>query len=78
MNQRVNGMSAAKLVGVTWMKSHHSNPTGSCVEMAQLPGGDVAVRNSRYPDGPALIYTPAEIKSLILGAKDGDFDHFVE
>lgn len=78
MNQSVNGMSAAKLVGVTWKKSHHSNPTGSCVEMAQLPGGDVAVRNSRYPDGPALIYTPAEIKALILGAKDGDFDSFVQ
>jgi hypothetical protein len=78
MNQRVNGMSAAELGGVAWQKSHHSNPTGSCVEMAQLPGGEVAVRNSRYPDGPALIYTKAEISALILGIKDGDFDRLAQ
>jgi len=78
MNQRPNGISAAQLVGVTWQKSHHSNPQGSCVEMAQLPGGEVAVRNSRHPDGPALIYTKAEISALILGVKDGDFDRLVQ
>ena len=78
MNQRPNGISAAQLVGVTWQKSHHSNPQGSCVEMAQLPGGEVAVRNSRHPDGPALIYTKAEVSALILGVKDGDFDGLVQ
>jgi hypothetical protein len=45
--------------------------------MAALPDGDVAVRNSRFPDGPALIYTRAEIESLILGVKDGEFDHLM-
>jgi len=78
MSQRQNGISAAQLGGVTWQKSHHSNPTGSCVEMAQLPGGEIAVRNSRHPEGPALIYTKAEISALILGVKDGDFDGFVQ
>jgi hypothetical protein len=34
----------------------------------------VAVRNSRYPDGPALIYTRDEIRALVLGVKDGEFD----
>ncbi|MDX6314868.1 MAG: hypothetical protein QOF44_4332, partial [Streptomyces sp.] len=28
-------------------------------------------------DGPALIYTRAEIESLILGVKDGEFDHLM-
>jgi hypothetical protein len=78
MNQRENGISAAELGGVAWQKSHHSNPTGSCVEMAQLPEGEIAVRNSRYPNGPALIYTKAEISALILGVKDGEFDRFVQ
>jgi hypothetical protein len=78
MDQIQNGISATQLVGVTWQKSHHSNPTASCVEMAQLVGGEIAVRNSRYPDGPALIYTKAEISALILGARDGDFDRFVQ
>lgn len=53
----------------------------------QLPGllrgvrqaarGDIAVRNSRFPDGPALIYTPAEVRAMLLGIKDGEFDHLV-
>jgi hypothetical protein len=45
--------------------------------MAELPGGAVAVRNSRHPNGPALVYTRAEIEALILGAKDGDFDNLL-
>ncbi len=72
-----NGMAAAELDGVTWQKSRHSNSQGSCVEFAKLPGGAVAVRNSRFPDGPALVYTPAEIEALLLGVKDGEFDHLI-
>ncbi|MGH3323679.1 MAG: DUF397 domain-containing protein, partial [Streptomyces sp.] len=26
-------------------------------------------------DGPALVYTPAEIEAMLLGVKDGEFDH---
>ncbi|WP_371521059.1 DUF397 domain-containing protein [Kitasatospora sp. NBC_01300] len=70
-----NGMAAANLKGVVWQKSLHSNSQGNCVEFAALPGGDVAMRNSRFPEGPALIYTRAEIAALLLGAKDGEFDH---
>jgi hypothetical protein len=44
------------------------------VELAKLPDGKIAVRNSADPDGPALIYTRAEIEALIGGAQDGDFD----
>ena len=39
-----------------------------------MPGGAIAVRNSRHPDSPALIYTPAEMDAFIRGAKDGEFD----
>jgi hypothetical protein len=61
-----------------WRKSNRSNPSGNCVELAQLPGGDIAVRNSRHPAGPALIYTRAEITAFIQGARDGDFDSMVD
>ena len=68
------GMNASGLSGVTWMKSQRSGPTGgNCVEVAFLPGGDVAMRNSRQPDGPALIFTPAEWNAFIGGARDGEF-----
>jgi hypothetical protein len=73
----LNGMSAADLVDARWQKSRRSNSTGNCVEMAKLADGSIAVRNSRHPAGPALVYTEAEIEALILGAKDGDFDNLI-
>ena len=78
MNRIVNGVPAAELQGVTWRKSRRSNPSGNCVECAVLPDdAGIAVRNSRDPQGPALIYTPAEIEAFILGVRDGDFDHLM-
>jgi hypothetical protein len=71
-----NGVQAGSISGVEWIKSVRSNQSGNCVEVAQLPGGDVAVRNSRYPEGPALVYTQAEMAAFVEGAKDGDFDAF--
>lgn len=73
MNTVYNGVPASRLHQVAWHKSSHSNPSGNCVEAADLPAGDVAVRNSRFPDGPALIFTRAEWDAFLLGARDGDF-----
>jgi len=70
-----NGMPAGFVAEAAWRKSSHSNSQGNCVEFAALPDGSVAVRNSRYPQGPALVYTRAEINALIAGVKDGEFDH---
>jgi len=72
-----NGMPAAELTGVCWRKSSISNSQGACVELARLSDGGFAVRNSRNPDGPALIYTRAEIAALFEGIKLGEFDDLV-
>ena len=71
-----NGMPAAALRGAQWQKSSFSG-TSNCVEMAKLPTGEVAVRNCRDPEGPALIYTRAEIDALLQGVRNGDFDALV-
>jgi hypothetical protein len=72
-----NGVPANSLTDVIWIKSRHSNPSGNCVEMASLPGGGVAVRNSRYPEGPALVYTENEVRAFLAGVRDGDFDSVI-
>jgi hypothetical protein len=72
-----NGMLATELGDVRWLKSWHSNPNGECVELAALPSGEIAMRNSRYPAGPVLLYTQAEITAFLAGAKDGAFDHLL-
>jgi len=65
----------ADLLGrVAWRKSTASNPNGDCVELAPLPSGVVAMRNSRDPRGPALIYTRSAIRALLDQAKSGDLD----
>ncbi|WP_433268042.1 DUF397 domain-containing protein [Actinosynnema sp. CS-041913] len=72
-----NGMSAAELPDVMWRKSARSGALGNCVELAALQSGEIAMRNSRFPDGPALVYTRAEVAAFVAGARDGEFDDLV-
>ena len=71
-----NGMPAGELPDLQWrLAGGPADDNGGVgVELARLPDGQIAVRNAADPEGPALIYTRAEIEALIGGAQDGDFD----
>jgi hypothetical protein len=78
MERNVTGMPSRLLAGLVWQKSRRSNPSGNCVEVALLPaGGGVAVRNSRHPRGPVLLYTVEEVAAFLGGVLDGDFDYLL-
>jgi len=74
VNAIFNGMLAGRFAPVTWRKSSYSDTEDTYVEVAELPSGDVAVRSSRDPEGPALVYTRAEMEAFAAGVKDGEFD----
>jgi hypothetical protein len=69
-----NGISAERLTTARWRKSTASNPSGSCVEIAELSDGMIAIRNSRDKSGPALIYPRTELAGFLRSVKDGEFD----
>jgi Domain of unknown function (DUF397) len=57
---------------LTWVKSSYSGGQGgNCVEVAVLPGGGRAVRDSKNPHQPALTFTPAEWRAFTAGIRDG-------
>lgn len=67
-------MSDIDLTNAQWRKSSRSGGnTDMCVEVAFV-GGQTAVRDSKDPDGPVLVFTRGEWEAFVAGAADGEFD----
>lgn len=77
MHQIHNGMPAASLGTDGWSKPWSSPNGGSCLEAKKLPTGQIALRQSTDPGGPALILEPSEIRAFIEGAKTGLADYLL-
>jgi Domain of unknown function (DUF397) len=69
-------MTGREQMNAVWTRSSLSFSNGNCVEVAELPGGAVGVRNSRDPGGPVLAFTPGEWAAFLGGARLGEFDRF--
>lgn len=57
-----------------WRKPWSGSNGGNCVEAKKLNDGQVALRQSTDPNGPALICSAQEIEALISAAKNGTAD----
>jgi len=72
-------LNADELAGIAFRVSRHSDTSGDgrrCVEVGALGDGSgrVAIRHSRHPEGPVLVYTAAEWQAFTAGVRDGEFD----
>ncbi len=63
-----------EMTRVHWHKSSRSGTSGTCVEVADLPDGGRAVRDSKDRTGPSLTFTPAEWAAFTAGVRGGEFD----
>ncbi|MDT3395627.1 DUF397 domain-containing protein [Streptomyces sp. B1866] len=74
MNTRPATVTASELEGARWFTSSYSNDGGECVEVADLTNtahGAVAVRDSKNPEGPALLLAPEQFAAFITGIRAG-------
>ena len=56
-----------------WFKSSAS-AAGNCVEVAHIPGGGVAVRDSKDRAKVPHVFTGSEWEAFLVGAKNGEFN----
>lgn len=65
-------MPGIDLAGAVWRKSTRSSGDGACVEVATINDA-TAVRDSKHPTGPALIFTLSEWDAFVGGVQGGVF-----
>ncbi|MEU7763782.1 DUF397 domain-containing protein [Nocardia sp. NPDC049190] len=68
----IQGNTNVDLTNATWRSSGES--AGDSVQVALLADGHVGLRNGKDPDGPVLVFTPAEWAAFTAGVHDGEFD----
>ncbi|MGK4582342.1 DUF397 domain-containing protein [Kitasatospora sp. HPMI-4] len=61
------------LTGASWLKSSHSNNGGQCIEVAPGYPGFMPVRDSKDPQGPALVFSADAFAAFVAGVKSGEF-----
>ncbi|MFH8256338.1 DUF397 domain-containing protein [Streptomyces roseolus] len=64
-------VECAPLGTTAWQKSSYSSDTGGeCIEVADL-AAHVAIRDSKNPEGPAFLASPAAFTAFVSAAAEG-------
>jgi Domain of unknown function (DUF397) len=66
-------MAAPDASALRWVKSSLSFANGDCVQVAWMPDGRVAVRDSKHPAGPVLCFSGSEWAAFLGGVRKGEF-----
>ncbi|HSR83579.1 MAG TPA: DUF397 domain-containing protein [Streptosporangiaceae bacterium] len=66
-------MSEYDTSNAEWITSRACN-NSACVQVAHLPGGMVALRDSKDTTKPAHVFDGEEWVAFVVGVKAGDFD----
>ncbi|MFV0137328.1 DUF397 domain-containing protein [Streptomyces sp. HMX87] len=65
--------SSTRLHGVRWLRSSYSTGANNCVETARPAAGPwaglLAVRDSKNPAGPALLFSPGSWAGFTAGLR---------
>ena len=67
-------MTNPDLSRAIWRTSSHSGGNGNCVQVATNLPGIIAVRDSKNPAGPELIFSPASWAAFTATVRAGDFN----
>ncbi|MDX3240024.1 DUF397 domain-containing protein [Streptomyces sp. ME03-5709C] len=73
MRARKAELYGRDLTEAHWVKSSKSPYRETCVEVAELADGAVAIRDSNDKDRPALRFTAEEWAAFREGVRDGEF-----
>jgi len=57
-----------------WFKSSKSSANGQCTMCARLPGGGMAVKDSKHPASPVLLFTAAQWRAFTQDIKRDDLN----
>ena len=68
-------METPDLTRAHWHTSTYSGGNGSCIEVARNLPGIVAVRDSKNPHGPKLIFTPDDGTGFASSIKTGRYSN---
>ncbi|GAQ58164.1 DUF397 domain-containing protein [Streptomyces acidiscabies] len=63
----------ASTIDAAWQKASASGAEGDCVELASYEGL-IAIRDSKFPDGPAILCSRSQVTTLLAGVMGDAFN----